>query len=79
VRGRRVSGIKIAGALAAAVILYFALGALLHCVVFPEAELPAWAYASPGFAFETPTGERFELIRGASETGGAAQRAPIDE
>ena len=61
-QGRRISGRNVAVALAAAV-LYFGLGALLHYFVFPEDEPPEWAYPTPGFAFETPTGERFQLIR----------------
>jgi mannose-6-phosphate isomerase-like protein (cupin superfamily) len=71
----RISGRRIALALFAAAALYFGIGALLHYVVFPEAEPPAWAYAKPGFAFETPTGERFQVIRSAIETGGEFAQA----
>jgi quercetin dioxygenase-like cupin family protein len=59
-------------------VLYFGLGALLHHVVFPEEEPPEWAYARPGFTFETPTGERIQLIRGAIETGGEFAEVHFD-
>ena len=77
-QGRRISGRKVAGALAAAAVLYLGLGALLHYVVFPEEEPPEWAYPRPGFAFETPTGERIQLIRGAIETGGEFREVHLD-
>jgi mannose-6-phosphate isomerase-like protein (cupin superfamily) len=77
-QGRRISGRRVAGALAAATVLYFGLGALLHYAVFPEEELPEWAYPGPGFAFETPTGERIQVIRGAIETGGAFEEGHLD-
>lgn len=69
-KGTRVSRRTIAVAVAAAIVLYFGLGALLHYVVFPEEKPPEWAHAKPGFAFATPTGERVEIIRGTLETGG---------
>jgi mannose-6-phosphate isomerase-like protein (cupin superfamily) len=77
-QGRRISGRKLAVALAAAAGLYFGLSALLHYVVFPEEEPPDWAYAKPGFTFETPTGERIQLIRGAIETGGEFAEVHFD-
>jgi mannose-6-phosphate isomerase-like protein (cupin superfamily) len=60
------------------VVLYFGLGALLHYVVFPEGEPPEWAYAKSGFAFETPTGERFRVIRSGVETGGEFAQSHFD-
>jgi quercetin dioxygenase-like cupin family protein len=51
-------------------VLYFGLGALLHHVVLPEEEPPDWAYAPSGFSFETPTGEKFRVVRPGRETGG---------
>jgi len=74
----RISVRKFLGALAAAAVLYFGLGALLHYVVFPEEEPPAWAYGRSGFSFETPTGERFRLIHGPIETGGEFSEAHFD-
>src|SRR5262245_9045501 len=68
---------RLAGALAAAVIAYFGLGALLHYVVFPEEEPPDWAYARAGFSFETPTREKTELLRGGVETGGEFSEAHV--
>jgi len=76
-QGWRVSRL-IAFAVAAAIVLYFGLGALLHYVVFPEEEPPEWAHGKPGFSFETPTGERIELIRGALETGGEFAEVHFD-
>ena len=77
-QGRRISGRKVAGLLAAMAVLYFGLGALFHYVVFPEEEPPEWAYAKPGFTFETPTGERIQLIRGPNETGGEFAEVHFD-
>jgi mannose-6-phosphate isomerase-like protein (cupin superfamily) len=74
-RDRSVS--KIARALSAAVVLYFSVGAFLHYVVFPEEEPPEWAYARSGFAFETPTGEKMEVVRGTIETGGQFLEARV--
>jgi len=69
-QGRWISGRKVAVALAAAAVLYLGLGALLHHVLFPEDEPPEWANPGPGFVTASPTGERFQVIRGAIETGG---------
>jgi mannose-6-phosphate isomerase-like protein (cupin superfamily) len=77
-QGRRIAGRRVAGALAAAAVLYFGLGTLFHYVVFPEEEPPAWAFARSGHSFETPTGERFRLIRGSIETGGEFSEAHFD-
>ncbi|MBI3389206.1 MAG: cupin domain-containing protein [Deltaproteobacteria bacterium] len=77
-KGRRVSRRMIAVAVAATIVLYFGLGALLHYVVFPEEKPPEWAHAKPGFAFETPTGERVELIRGTLETDGEFAEVHFD-
>jgi mannose-6-phosphate isomerase-like protein (cupin superfamily) len=74
----RISGRKFAGALAAAAVLYFGLGALFHYVVLPEEPPPEWASARSGFSFETPTGERFRLIHGPIETRGAYSEAHFD-
>ncbi len=73
-----VSGRRVAAVLFALVVLYFGLGALLHYVVFPEAEPPDWAYARSGFAFETTTGEKFRVIKGRAETGGEFAQAHFD-
>jgi mannose-6-phosphate isomerase-like protein (cupin superfamily) len=59
-------------------VLYFGLGALLHYVVFPEEEPPDWAYAKSGFAFETPTGEKFRVLRSGVDTGGEFAQAQLD-
>lgn len=53
------------------------MGALLHYVLFPEEEPPEWAYARSGFAFETPTGEKMELVCGTIETGGEFAEARV--
>ena len=65
-------------AVTSAIVLYFGLGAFLHYVVFPEDAPPEWAHAKPGFAFETPTGERIELIRGTLETDGEFAEVHFD-
>jgi mannose-6-phosphate isomerase-like protein (cupin superfamily) len=77
-QGRRISGRNVAGAFASAAVLYFGLGAILHYVIVPEEEPPEWAYAKPGFTFETPTGERIQLIRGEVETGGEFAEVHFD-
>jgi mannose-6-phosphate isomerase-like protein (cupin superfamily) len=70
VNGKRVSLRRVAIGVAAAIVVYFGLGALLHHVVFPEEKPPEWAHLSPGFAFDTPTGEHVEVIRrGTLESG----------
>jgi mannose-6-phosphate isomerase-like protein (cupin superfamily) len=74
----RISAKKFLGALAVAAVLYFGLGAFLHYVVFPEQEPPEWAYSRAGFSFESPTGERFQLIRGPIETGGEFSEGHFD-
>jgi mannose-6-phosphate isomerase-like protein (cupin superfamily) len=43
---------------------------MIHYVVFPEEDPPDWAYPRSGFAFETPTGEKFRVMRSSVETGG---------
>jgi mannose-6-phosphate isomerase-like protein (cupin superfamily) len=60
------------------VVLYFGLGAMLHYIVFPEEEPPDWAYARSGFSFETPTGEKFHVIRSGVETGGEFAQSHFD-
>jgi mannose-6-phosphate isomerase-like protein (cupin superfamily) len=76
-QGSRVSR-RIAFAVAAAIVLYFGLGALLHYVVFPEEEPPEWAHLKPGSSFETPTGERITPIRDALGTGGEFAEVHFD-
>lgn len=78
VRSSHPSVKKVVLVLSTSTVLYFGLGVLLHHVVFPEEEPPEWAYARPGFAFETPTGERIQLIRGAIETGGEFAEVRFD-
>jgi mannose-6-phosphate isomerase-like protein (cupin superfamily) len=65
-----VSWKRVALMLAAFAALYFGVGLVLHNVVFPEPEPPAWAYPSSGASFETPTGERFTTLVSAAETNG---------
>jgi mannose-6-phosphate isomerase-like protein (cupin superfamily) len=74
----RFSAQGVALALVIAAFLYFGLGVLLHYVVFPEAEPPAWAYPKSGFTFETPTGEKFRVIRSAVDTNGELAQAHFD-
>ena len=76
--GQRVSLRRVAVGVAAAIVVYFGLGALLHYVVFPEEPPPEWAHARPGFAFETPTGERVQVIRSGLETGGEFAEVHFD-
>jgi mannose-6-phosphate isomerase-like protein (cupin superfamily) len=69
---------RVAFALVALGVLYVGVGALLHTVVFPEPEPPAWAYPKSGFAFETPTGERIRVVRAGAETGGELAQLEFD-
>ena len=77
-KGQRVSLRRVGVGVAAAIVVYFGLGALLHYVVFPEEPPPEWAHGKPGFAFETPTGERIEVIRDTLETDGEFAEVNFD-
>jgi len=61
----------------AVVAFYFAVGVLLHYVVFPEPEPPEWAHGRSGTVVETPTGERIEVLRGTVETDGEFSEALV--
>lgn len=65
-------------ALATVLVLYVGVGAILHYVVFPEAEPPDWAYPKSGFGFATSTGERFRVVHSAAETGGEFAQSHFD-
>ncbi len=69
-RGFRKSARTVGLALVSLIVLYFAIGLVLHHLVFPESEPPAWAYPTTGASYVTPNGERFTTLVAASETNG---------